>query len=356
MIGESDGIPKTGDEWRIDLLVTFIAGGRRGGTCVTDANCDGVDETDVRTIQQRLEFELTDCHLVCDCVQLTDAGASANDPACVLVTTTTLDEEICAMGEGTVTPFQITGTVTCIGDDCTTAVTNFAELTCEDPDLIEGSPNGASFYVTCGEGGVGDGDFCTQTQGGWGSTPHGNNPGACLHEWFATVFPSGLVIGDQNGPDGDMCWAILLTDAQAVTDFLPTGGTPAVLTGDLTDPLVSSAGVFAGQLVAATINAAFSQYNADHGEGSLTCGGGRTFPGGLGDLLLVGGCGGIDPLLDGISVNDLLAMANCVIGSDSGACGACGVPGGITISDISDALAAVNQNYVDCDTDNGCLE
>jgi hypothetical protein len=177
------------------------------GIIDNDADCDGTDEDDVRTVQQRLEFELTERNLVCDCVQLTDAGASGNDPSCVLVMTDTLDEEICA------------------------------------------------------------------------------------------------------------------------------------------------AGVFAGQLVAATINAAFSQYNADNGEGSLLCGGGRSFPGGLGDLVYVDGC--VHDDLVGLTVNEVIAMANCVIGAD---CGSCGVPADVTISDLSDALTTLNENFVDCDTDEGCLD
>src|SRR5215510_9913562 len=39
------------------------------------------------------------------------------------------------------------------------------------------------------------GQFRTQTQGGWGAPPAGNNPGAYLHAHFATAFPTGLTIG-----------------------------------------------------------------------------------------------------------------------------------------------------------------
>ena len=216
---------------------------------------------------------------------------------------------------------------------------NTAQLSCSDPDLIEGSPNGASFDVDCGGPPPPD-DFCTQTQGGWGSTPAGNNPGACLHASFGALFPSGLVIGDSDGPDADGCYAILLTNAQAVTDFLPTGGAPATLTGDLTDPLSSSAGVFAGQLIAATINVAFS-------ASAETCPG-RDFPVGLGDLTYKAGC--VDANLVGLSVNEVIAIANGVIS------GCSSPPAGVTISDLSDALATLNENFVDCDANNGCLE
>lgn len=349
--GPGDGVVPSADDLRLDLVATFKAGGRRGGTCSVDVDCDGVledgkggrpDEGEgyVRTIQQRLRFDPPECTPVCDCVQLTDTGASAKDEDCVLVTTDTLDEQICSAGEGTVTNRTISGTVTCINGECSTTVNNTAELTCEDPDLISGSPNGASFDVNCGPPEPPDEDFCTQTQGGWGSTPSGNNPGACLHDSFAAVFPSGIVIGDSDGPDADACWAILLTDAQAVTDFLPTGGTPATLTADLIDPLVSSAGVFAGQLVAATINVAFS-------ASAETCPG-RDFPAGLGDLVYNAGC--VDADLVGLSVNQVIAISNGVIS------GCSAPPAGVTISDLNDALSVLNENFVDCDTDEGCLD
>ncbi len=65
--------------------------------------------------------------------------------------------------------------------------------------------------------------FRTQTQGGWGAIPNGNNPGVYVHTNFAAAFPSGLTIGCSSGNK------LVLTSAQAVTDFLPSGTTPAVL-------------------------------------------------------------------------------------------------------------------------------
>jgi hypothetical protein len=622
-----DGVVPSDDDLRIDLLVTFKGGGKRGGTCKLDVDCDGTIEdgkgsTDdegeghVRTVQQRHRFDPPDCTPLCDCVTLEDLGAYSLDPDCAVVDwTDTLDEIICAEGEGTVSEFFITGTVSCVCDPgagdpndpgneptvytadsvpidggglagavqatlrndlsvgdgqrfcgagvngmglcrddntdnqncartyisdlipldlsfslyrmmvydlgsakrglrmytaidhwdgdpqsfvsgccglsasfvtqdvmeysvwgtnvdpadpafmtmaswvklsdvvgfdnsqaaidaggpffsfdgdfgagaaaptvvytqggggcgitnaysrdyvfcnayryvgvrsstismlepdadpeldavygwdpevscgsdcptCSTTITNVATLTCdEDQSLVEGSPAGASFDVECLGDGDGDEAYCSQTQGGWGQGASGNNVGACRDEWFDTVFPGSLIIGDSDGPDADMCYAIELTDAAAVEAFLPTGGTAAALTADLTDPAVSAAGVFAGQLVAATLNAAFSQYNADNGEGSLTCGGGRTFPGGLGDLVFVGGCEIVDDegntitvpsCVNGLSLNDVLAQANRAIS-------ACPDVGDCSLGDLKDALDALNNNFVDCDTNQGCL-
>ncbi|MHC4414322.1 MAG: hypothetical protein ACYS0G_03460 [Planctomycetota bacterium] len=642
--GPGDGEVPSEDDLRIDLLVTFKAGGKRGGTCSADVNCNGnIDDDEfkqVRTVQQRLRFDPVPCDPTCDVVTLTDDGASADDPDCVAVTTTTLSEDIEATGvEGTQTVREITGTVTCTCDpgagggdpdgvtdytltlipdpnllpgsvlgqmvetasggennpwcssvggagelcrepnnyggfgfdaidcrreyildrsgalhgtyrmmaydlgsakrgfrlytaidhwdgnassfytgccghsaafttedvmeysvwgyvgpepatdadlmtlanwvllsdvigydntqatvdaqghptyyfngingpaaaapqtiyingsaqcgqtgvtghgytrdynfcdayryvgvrsstitvlgnvtgidgiigteddgtgegndgdpeldgvygfdpetgcaacECHATVTNCAELTCEDPDLIEGSPACASFDVWCvGDGdGTEVGDFCSQTQGGWGQDSCkpantecpddlGDGVGgnvACFRDCvFDTLFPNGLVVGDPDGPDADGSFAILLTSSQAVADYLPAGGTPAALTADQTDPETTSSGVFGGQLVAATLNVAVDD------AGLRRDGGIPPFQAGtLGNLVYIA-C--VDDDLVGLTVNQVIALANTAISSG-------GTPAGVTISDLNDALAALNQNFVDCNTDNGCL-
>src|SRR4029079_7296542 len=40
--------------------------------------------------------------------------------------------------------------------------------------------------------------FRTQTQGGWGATPNGNNPAMYLQNHFASCFPNGVTIGCQS--------------------------------------------------------------------------------------------------------------------------------------------------------------
>jgi hypothetical protein len=236
----------------------------------------------------------------------------------------------------------------CECGECSTLVKNEAELTGEDPDLIEGSPNGASFYVECFGGGeppfpILPGDFCSQTQGGWGTDECKGNNTACLRDnYFDEVFPDGLVVGDPE--DG---FYILLTSSEAVADYLPAGGDPAALTADQTDPETTSSGVFGGQLVAATLNVAFDA--AVYGKCTLTddcdfC----CEPGTLGTLIYV--CGVHEDLL-GLSVNDVIGLANTAISGG-------GTPDDldVTISDLNDALALLNEEFVDCDTvATGCL-
>jgi hypothetical protein len=223
---------------------------------------------------------------------------------------------------------------------CETTILNIATLTGEDPDLIEGSPASASFGVECtcdgGTTGIVPGDFRTQTQGGWGTEPKGNNPGTLLHANFSTVFINGLIVGDPDGPDIDDSYAILLTTAQAVTDYLPAGETPNALTADQTDPLVTSSGVFGGQIVAATINVSFDAAGVTN----------NTYPAGtLGTLIYVEN---VDADLIGLSVNEVLALANTAISGG-------GTPPNVTVSDLSDALAILNQNFVDGIVEEGNL-
>src|SRR5205085_783181 len=62
------------------------------------------------------------------------------------------------------------------------------------------------------------GQLRTQTPGGWGAKPAGNNPGTYLYAHFAAAFPSGLTVGVTPN------YNIKLTSPQAVTNFLPSGG------------------------------------------------------------------------------------------------------------------------------------
>jgi len=192
------------------------------------------------------------------------------------------------------------------------------------------------------------GDLCSFTQGGWGTDCNGNNPGCRRDKWFDTVFPSGVSIGDPDGIDADGDFALLFTSSQAVEDFLPATSTPDLLDADATDPTSSSAGVFAGQLLAATLNVAFDD------AGALDDCKERTDLK-LADLLLIGG---VDPDLIGWSVKDLLGLGNAAISGALGA-GPFDIDGDtnpdVTISDISDALKVVNENFDDGTTNNGNL-
>jgi hypothetical protein len=97
--------------------------------------------------------------------------------------------------------------------------------------------------------------------------------------------------------------------------------------------------------VAATLNVVFD----DNGVGKCTLTGDCDFccaPGTLRTLVYVN-C--VDDDLIGLSVNEVIALANTAISGG-------GTPAGVTISDLSDALAALNENFVDCDSAGICLD
>ncbi|MEW6744841.1 MAG: hypothetical protein AB1486_18965 [Planctomycetota bacterium] len=221
---------------------------------------------------------------------------------------------------------------------------------------VSGRSNMAS--LTAADGLCGD-VFCGFTQGGWGQECHGNNVGCRRDEHFAHVFPAGLVLGDQDGADGDEPFSLRLTSAEAVENFLPQGGTAGTLDSDLVDPEVSSAGVFAGQLAAAKLNVAFDDaglFDEDRGEVDTR----------LGDIVFVD-C--VDSDLWGLTVREVIAIADRVISGEFGAClgddeGCQGedrfdVDGDgspdVSISDLSEALDELNNNFGECGTSRGCF-
>ena len=163
----------------------------------------------------------------------------------------------------------------------------------------------------------------TQTQGGWGAVPQGNNPGVYLHANFDDVFGAQLVIGCDN--------TLTFTSAQAITNWLPSGTTPEALpAGNITDPTTYN-NVFAAQLLAATLNVGFDYDDADFGGGDQN----------LGDMYIADGA------FAGWTVNQLIEEANSAIGG-------CGSP--YSYAELSAALDSINNNYDDGDgTDNGYL-
>ncbi len=182
------------------------------------------------------------------------------------------------------------------------------------------------------------GDYFTFTQGAWGAKCAGFNI-ACLRDAeFDHVFPGELVLGDQDGADGDGLFALVLTDSQAVQDFLPSGQPPSALTQDEVNPTAAtSAGILAGQLTAARLNVAFDdagKFDALKGQLAVK----------LGDLLF---SGGVHASLVGQNVRDVLDLADQAISGeilepidvDGDAIG------DILLSDLTDALDAFNRNF-----------
>ena len=157
-------------------------------------------------------------------------------------------------------------------------------------------------------------DFRTYTQGGWGAPANGNNPGVYRNASFASAFPQGLTIGCASGN------TLLLTTAQAVQDFLPSGSTPSALPSDLVNPGGTYNNVFAGQLVALTLSLGFDAWDANF-AGSA---------GYLGDQVISSGT------FAGMTITQVVNIANQVIG---------GCSNQYTFSQLNDVLSDLNENF-----------
>lgn len=184
----------------------------------------------------------------------------------------------------------------------------------------------------------------TYTQGAWGGTCAGDNPACLLQAHFDAVFPSGLLMGDQDGIDGDSEFALLLTSADAVKNFLPEGSTRKPFDIDDVDPTTSEAGVLSGQLTAAKINMAFDDAGLFDAKKSLP-----TVK--LGDLRYYSG---VHALLLGMTVRDVIELTDQIIS------GAVPMPldldgdlaGDVSYDDLSVALDVFNNNYDNGDQNN----
>jgi hypothetical protein len=164
--------------------------------------------------------------------------------------------------------------------------------------------------------------YTTYSQGGWGSKPNGNNPGALLAANFADVYPNGLTLG------GDK--TLKFTSAYAIERYLPAGGSPSVLTSSYVNPTSSKGGTLSAQLLAVQLAVDFSD------AGVLKAG--------LGDLVFVSGAAA------GQSLRDVLAMANTVFGGQTSA-----LPSGMSLSGLASLLESVVNNFHEGTVNQGLL-
>ncbi|HUR11282.1 MAG TPA: hypothetical protein VM012_07925 [Flavitalea sp.] len=200
-------------------------------------------------------------------------------------------------------------------------VAGFLLLSCQKNSPITGSDreviSETAITTSCGQ-------LRTQSPGGWGSTPEGNNPGTYLHANFANAFPWSLMIGCRDGN------TITLTSAQAITNLLPTGGKPAVLGATSIDP-VGIKNTLVGHVVSLTLSVGFDAYDQNFGSSPVL----------LGDMLI-----GSGPFAQ-MTVSQFLQIANDVIG------GCCH---DYSVNDIIITASQINSNYLDGTVDLGFLK
>lgn len=168
------------------------------------------------------------------------------------------------------------------------------------------------------------GQLRTQTQGGWGAAPAGNNSGTYLHANFQAAFPNGLTVGCF--PNN---YYVKLTSAQAVTDLLPAGGPGTALNSNFVDP-ASIKNVLVGQLVALKLSVSFDAWDAGFGQSNVS----------LGNMIINSGT------FKGYTVSQFLAIGEQVLG---------GCNTQFTPAQIVETADAINQNFDDGNTNKGFL-
>jgi hypothetical protein len=166
------------------------------------------------------------------------------------------------------------------------------------------------------------GQLRTQTQGGWGASPAGNNPGTYLHANFKGAFGDSLTVGCSN-------YYVKLTTAQAVTDLLPAGGKGEVLTAAYIDP-ASLKNVLVGQLVALKLSVGFDAWDVSFGQSAVA----------LGDMIIANGP------FKGNKVADFLAIGEEVLG---------GCNKDFSADQIVETASSINENFDDGTVNKGFL-
>jgi len=209
-----------------------------------------------------------------------------------------------------------------------TSVNNTASFATNDTQ----APGSDNWTVTVHVGPLfGVGDFCTYTQGGWGSRPSGKNPGSILANNFDDVYDEGYVQVGYTGTGGK---TMRFNGATYVERYLPAGKTPNKLTANYTNPTTTASGVFGGQVLSLQLNVDFNAAGIIDGT-----------DGSIGDLRLCN----TGTSLDGKTVNEILAAANKALGGGLR-------PTGYTYSSLNDLVSRLNEAFDNCNVSTWALE
>jgi hypothetical protein len=145
-------------------------------------------------------------------------------------------------------------------------------------------------------------------------------------------------IGDPAGVGGGLpnFYAAVWTSSDAVQAFLPASGTSGLLTSDALNPLSTSAGVLAGQILALRLNVEFSCAGVFRDAGlseSISCYTGFVIPASCGKFA-------------GLTVEQFLALADEVVGGKKHELN----PYGASVSDLNFTASCLNNLFDNCST------
>lgn len=162
------------------------------------------------------------------------------------------------------------------------------------------------------------GFYSTLTEGQWGQNACNGNNFACFRDqYFAEVYPAGMVVG--NG------YTVTFTSSAAIGAALPVGGSLGVLATNLTNPaprtLQRNGGNFAGSVITLKLNVDYAYASGFRYLDQLFVGAGH---GAFTDMPLY----------------DVLDVAETVLGGNMSA-----LPAGETLASLNNLMTAVNHNF-----------
>lgn len=324
---------KVDEQIRAEIIVSFGNSGSRSdkSSCSNvDISGDGIvdiDEAYVRSVPTRITVAIPALNNCNSAPTLKETGVTKTGDvsygsadyqgydAGIQITDTTTFAVTASGVDGGAAGGEICNGATLKGDGCGVSVvigynsiTNPDGTTTLEPIYHEfpcctGVDLSASTCVDIDGGGFKNNDFCAYTQGAYGGK---GEPYQMLASTFTTVFGSNVEVGIP----GSSGFSMTFTSADAIggdepskqtpnalSNYLSAGGTPGVLTADLTNPTSSSSGVFGGQVLTLKINVA---------ESGIPGG----TPPGFGDLYY---CNAGDSL-NGMTVSQILAVMETALG------------------------------------------
>jgi hypothetical protein len=144
------------------------------------------------------------------------------------------------------------------------------------------------------------GEFVSYDHHVWGADPIPNTPAGLLHDNFSTLYPGVFEIGIPLASGGHF---IDFTDQSTILVYLPAVGLPGVLNANVTDPDTTTSGIFGGDVTALKLNIDFSDAGLNAHPSGIA----------FGDLRVAGLGGGLAGL-DGLTVRQILDVANIMLG------------------------------------------
>ena len=337
-----------GESIRAEMVVSFGGVGSRGGSGASatniDVNGNGIidpNENGVRSVPSRLTRQVPALEACNSQVTLTDTGVSTTGTVTYadLVSDGAPTAPVSATTSFTVTATGVSGgadggtignTATLVGEsDSVSVITGYSSVTVTDP--LSGLPvttqvpvyhdfaccTGvdllASASATIGELVIAfhPGDFCTSSESDFGRT---NTDAYALLAAHEALFPSGVEVGIPGAGGFSMKFqagtelvnlgnvphpnwvSVATTVAEALENYLPSGGGAGALNADLVNPTSSASGQFGGRVLTLKLNVALSD--------------GLATPSGFGDLVYTHAADS----LSGKTVREILAAADIAVG------------------------------------------